>query len=88
MQTQKRMDMVGVGDLNGCVNWMKLTHLLSSFSLKLKASTFTSNKSIAFSNEHSREKIRPLCYVYYGDIMYANASNYAPFYTHVNSYVV
>ena len=51
------------------VNWMKLTHLLSFFSLNPRApfctSTFTSTFSIAFLIIHNLRKIIPLPYVYY-----------------------
>ena len=69
------------------MNWMKLTHLLSSFSLNLRApfctSTFTSYFLRAFWGAHSREK-QHLSVMY---ITCANASNNTP-YTHVDLYMV
>ena len=51
------------------VNWMKLTHLLSVFSLDLKApfciSNFTSKNIITFLDVRTRESIIPLHFVYY-----------------------
>ena len=68
---------------------MKLAHVLSIFSLNLRApfytSTFTSKLLIAFSNVHTREK-QYLVYLMY--IMYANASITTLFYTRVSPYVV
>ena len=64
------------------VKWMKLTHLLCKHSLNLKAAfctfTFTSEFLIAFLNVHNREN-KYLSFMY---IMYNNASNKTPSYTH------
>ena len=71
------------------VNWMKLTHLLSNFSLNLRAffctSNFTSKKLIAFLDVHNRENL----YLSLMYIVYTNASNNAgPSYTHIGLYMV
>ena len=62
MQTVARIDMVVIEDYYHMttIDWIKLTHLLSSFSIILWTpfctSTFTSNFFIAFLDVNIREK--------------------------------
>ena len=66
MQILKWMDMVVIEEyycmttMNADMKWMKLRHLLLTFSLNLRTPfctfTFTSIFLIAFSNVHTREK--------------------------------
>ena len=70
------------------VNWMKLTHLFSSFPLKLRAlfctSTLTSDFLIDFLDVLTRENIIPLLMY----TMYTNALKSTPYDTHISSYMV
>jgi hypothetical protein len=95
MQAPWRMDEVVVEDyyhvtmMDETMNWMELTHLLSSFfSLNPRAtsctSTFTSTLWITFSSVNTRQNIN-LSLVY---SMLTNASNNIPLYTYIHSYVV
>ena len=94
MQTLTRMDRVVIEDYyyttiaDENMNWMKLTHPLSSFPLNLRApfciSTFTLYFLIAFLDIQTRENnASPFKFT-----MYTNASNNAPSYTHVSLYMV
>ena len=67
MQTLTTMDMAVVGDyyhmmiMDKNINWIQLTHPLSTFSLNLRSlfyiyNTLTSKILIAFLNVHSKEK--------------------------------
>ena len=71
------------------MNWMELTHLLSTFSLNLRTPfctlTFTPKSFIAFLNVHTLEKNQYLSLMY---VMYVGASNDTPSYTHISLYVV
>ena len=71
------------------VNWMKRAHLFSNLLLNYRGPfcrpTFTLRFLITFLNEHTRKKPIGLPLMY---IMYANASNNTPFYTHINSQMV
>ena len=70
------------------VNWMKLTTMLSNFSLNPRVTCCTSNLIstflIAFQNVHNKEK-QDLSLMY---TMYLNASNNTSFYTYVSSYML
>ena len=95
MHTPLRMKKVGIENyyhatiMDENVNWMELAHLLSNFSLNLRVrfctSTIPSTFLIAFLNVHTRERKQYLSLMY---IMYADASNATPSYTHVSSYMV
>ena len=65
------------------VNWMKLTCMLSMFSLNLEA-TFTSRFLTTSLKVHTIENLY-LSLIYTN--LYANASNNTPSYTHVHSHV-
>ena len=93
LQTLTRMGKVVFEDddhmttMDENTNWMKLTHVLSKFSLDLWACctfTFTSRFLIAFLNVQIRQK-NHLSLKY---TMYANALNNTLSYTHVSLYVV
>ena len=89
-QTLTRMDKVVIGDyylmatMDGIINWMKLAHLLSIFSLNLTTlfctTAFTSKiQSSLFKCKHKRRSNISLNYT-----MYTNISDNTPFYTHDN----
>ena len=70
------------------VNSTKLTHLLSNFSMNMRALVCTSNFNskflIAFLNVHTRDN----GYISLMYTMYANALNNTLSYTHVSSSMV
>ena len=68
--------------------WLKVTHILSSFTLNFRVPFRTSTVPLYFLTTFWDVYIREKEYlsIYYG--MYANASNNAPSYTHISLYLV
>lgn len=97
MQTPIRINRIVVGDyyhvttMDESMSWMKLAHRQANFSLTLRPPfvhlPLLKRFLITFSNVHTKEEQDLSLALSLTYIMYADASNNTPFYTHVNLYV-